>query len=110
MQWFYAIFLLEAVAVVAIWTIPLALSVAFAQHDEDRPLYIGMSNTLPAPAAILAPVLGGWLADVAGFHVMFIAVRRCAQLSMAAALWFVVKDPSHREGAEVLASPPHPAS
>jgi MFS family permease len=94
-QWFYAIFLLEAVAVVAIWTIPLALSVSFAHHDEDRPLYIGMSNTLPAPAAILAPVFGGWLADVAGYHVMFIVSAVCA-VGMAAALWFVVRDPAHR--------------
>jgi MFS family permease len=94
-QWFYAIFLLEAVAVVALWTIPLALSVAFAHHEEERPLYIGMSNTLPAPAAILAPVFGGWLADIAGFHTMFIVSAVCA-LCMAAALWFVVKDPKRR--------------
>jgi len=107
-HWFYAIFLLEAVAVVAIWTIPLALSVAFARHDEERPLYIGMSNTLPAPAAILAPVFGGWLADVAGFQIMFAVAAICA-LSMAAALWFVVKDPSHREGREALVRPPDSA-
>ena len=91
--WFYAIFLLEAVAIVAIWTIPLALSVSFAHRDDELPLYIGMSNTIPAPAAILAPVLGGWLADTAGFHFMF-ALSALFAVSMAAALWFVVKDPS----------------
>ncbi len=95
-QWFYAIFLLEAVAIVAIWTIPLALSVSFAQHADERPLYVGMANTLPAPATILAPVIGGWLADVAGFRVMFVLSAVFA-LSMAAALWFVMKDPSKQE-------------
>jgi MFS family permease len=92
-QWFYAIFLLEAMAVIAIWTIPLAMSVSFAPRDEERPLYIGMSNTLPAPATILAPVFGGWLADRAGFQATFILSALFA-LSMAAALWFLVKDPA----------------
>src|SRR5690606_28477350 len=32
---------------------------------EDRPTYIGLTNTLLAPILILAPVLGGWLATVA---------------------------------------------
>jgi MFS family permease len=100
-HWFYAIFLLEAVAVVAIWTIPLALSVTFAHKEDERPLYIGMSNTLPAPAAILAPILGGWLADVAGFQTTFVISAICA-LAMAAALWLLVKDPSK-------VRQPHPA-
>jgi MFS family permease len=90
--WFYAIFLLESVAVVAIWTIPIALSVSFAKNAEERPIYIGMANTIPAPAAILAPVLGGWLADTNGFDITFILSALCA-LFMAAVLWFVVKDP-----------------
>ena len=91
-EWFYAIFLLEATAIVAIWTIPLAMSVTFAHHADERPLYIGMSNTLPAPAAILAPVIGGWLADAAGYHATFLLSAFFA-LSMAAALWFLVRDP-----------------
>ncbi|HEX8990361.1 MAG TPA: MFS transporter [Anaerolineales bacterium] len=105
-HWFYAVFLLEAIAVVAIWTIPLALSVSFAPSEAERPLYIGLANSLPAPAAILAPVFGGWLADAAGFQVTFILSAVFA-ISMAAALWFVVKDPaSHRKGAPVVQPPP----
>jgi MFS family permease len=90
--WFYAIFILESVAIVAIWTIPIALSVSFARNKDERPIYIGMANTIPAPAAILAPVLGGWLADTTGYNVTFILSALCAIL-MAAALWLVVKDP-----------------
>ncbi len=103
-QWFYAIFLLEAVAVVAIWTIPLALSVSFAHTAEERPIYIGMANTLPAPATILAPVFGGWLADAAGYHTTFLLSAFFA-LSMAAALWFVVRDPSHHEATRAVPLP-----
>ena len=90
--WFYPIFILESVAIVAIWTIPIALSVSFAKNDDERPIYIGMANTLPAPAAILAPVLGGLLADTAGYNVTFI-LSGLSALFMAAMLWFVVKDP-----------------
>jgi MFS family permease len=90
--WFYGIFILESAAVVAIWTIPIALSVSFAKNEEERPIYIGMANTIPAPAAILAPVLGGWLADSTGYSLTFILSAVCA-LIMAAALWFGVKDP-----------------
>lgn len=91
--WFYAVFLLEAVAIVAIWTVPLAMSVSFAAHEAERPLYVGLANTIPAPAAILAPILGGWLADVAGFGTAFL-VSAVAGVAMTALLWFMVKEPS----------------
>ena len=91
-NWFYAVFILEAIATVAIWTIPNALSVSFAKNEKERPLYIGLSNTLCAPVTILAPVLGGWLADAVSFSATFIISAICGVL-MAAALWFVMKDP-----------------
>ena len=84
-DWFYAIFLLQAVAIVAIWTIPLAFSVSFAKKADERPLYIGLANTIPAPATILAPVIGGWVADAFGFNVTFLLSAVCGLL-MAAAL------------------------
>ncbi len=95
-NWFYAIYILEAIATVAIWTVPNALSVSFAKNEEERPLYIGLSNTLCAPVTILAPVIGGWLADAASFSVTFIISAVCGVL-MTAALWFVMKDPTKRK-------------
>jgi MFS family permease len=92
-SWFYAIFLLESVAVVAIWTVPIALSVSFAKTDIERPLYIGLANTIPAPAAILAPIIGGWIADTNGFNLTFLLSAFCALL-MTCSLWFLVKDPT----------------
>ena len=41
-------------------------------EPEDRPTYIGLTNTLLAPVLILAPILGGWLATVAGYNGLFI--------------------------------------
>lgn len=38
---------------------------------EDRPTYVGLTNTVLAPILIGAPILGGWLAGAAGYLVMF---------------------------------------
>lgn len=92
--WFYAVFLLEAVAIVAIWTIPLALSVSFARDAAERPIYVGLANSLPAPAAILAPAIGGLIADAAGFGTTFI-LTAVSGVVMALVLWFAVKDPEY---------------
>ncbi len=40
---------------------------------EDRPTYIGLTNTLMAPATALAPIIGAALASLAGYQSMFAA-------------------------------------
>jgi predicted MFS family arabinose efflux permease len=40
--------------------------------DATRPYYIGLANTLVAPVTILAPIIGGWLADAKGFEATFL--------------------------------------
>jgi MFS family permease len=47
---------------------------------EDRPTYIGLTNTLLAPARTLAPIAGGALATWLGYRGMFVVA---AALSMA---------------------------
>lgn len=89
--WFYASFILTSMAIVAIWTLPLPLTVQFGA-EEERPYYIGLSSTFTAPATLLAPVIGGWLADTAGFQATFMVSIACGIL-MAAMLVFMVKDP-----------------
>lgn len=71
LSWFYLAFILAGIANVAIWTIGLAMTLKFGSISE-RPVYIGLANTLVAPFTILAPLLGGWLADYAGFEYTFI--------------------------------------
>lgn len=94
-SWFYASFILTSLAIVAIWTIPLPLTVQFGT-EEERPYYIGLSSTVTAPATLLAPVLGGWLADQAGFQATFLVSIVCGLL-MAAMLVFLVKDPPREQ-------------
>jgi hypothetical protein len=40
----------------------MTMTVDFSSEDE-RPFYIGLAQTLTAPATIIAPLIGGWIAD-----------------------------------------------
>jgi MFS family permease len=79
--WFFPVVILSGVANVAVWTISMAMTVEFGR-PEERQAYIGMANTLIAPATILAPVFGGWLADRAGYPVTFFASGVCGVLTV----------------------------
>ena len=58
---------------------------------EDRPTYIGLTNTLLAPG-MLAPVLGGWLASRAGYAGLFVAAIVFSVLGgLVLAIW--VREP-----------------
>jgi MFS family permease len=86
--WFYLVFALTAVGNVAIWTIGITMSMDFGTEAE-RPTYIGMSNTLIAPANILAPFLGGWLAQIGGYPAAFLASAAGGLLAIAVFHWRV---------------------
>ena len=91
LNWFYLVFILAGIANVSIWTIGMAMTVEFGTEAE-RPVYIGLSNTLIAPVTILAPILGGWIADTMGFKTTF-AISVFTGLLTAFVLWWFVKDP-----------------
>jgi MFS family permease len=91
LEWFYLVFILAGLANVAYWTIGMAMTVEFGTEAE-RPIYIGMANTLVAPATILAPLLGGWIADLAGYQTTFM-ISVFGGLLTAAMLLFLIKDP-----------------
>lgn len=95
--WFYPIFLLTGMANVSIWTIGMTMTVDFGSESE-RPIYIGLSQTLTAPATIIAPILGGWIADSAGFVPTF-TISTVLSLVMIAILVFLVKDPRKQKTA-----------
>lgn len=69
--WFYLIMILTGVSFVVVWTTSMTMSVQFGS-EVHRPIYIGMSNSLLAPATLLAPIFGGWLADTYSYQVTFI--------------------------------------
>ena len=89
--WFYLVFILAGIANVSVWTVGLAMILNFG-NETERPAYIGLANTLIAPASILAPLLGGWLAERAGYPVAFIT-SAIAGVITALILYTSVRDP-----------------
>jgi MFS family permease len=67
-------------------------------RPEDRPTYIGLTNTLLAPFIALGPVLGGWLATWVGYRGMFgVALGVAGVGGTLLALW--VREPRHNHQA-----------
>mgnify|MGYP001401709733 CR=1 FL=1 len=93
--WFYPIFILMGIGNVAYWTIGLALSLEFGEEHE-RPVYVGMANTFIAPATILAPLLGGLLADTAGYRTTFWVAAAIGILTAVILLRFM-RDPQAKQ-------------
>jgi MFS family permease len=90
-NWFFPIFILAGFANVSIWMNGMTMATTFSGENE-RPFYIGLAQTLTAPATIIAPLLGGWIADAFGFVPTF-SISTILSVVMMAILWFVVKDP-----------------
>ena len=93
LEWFYLVFIISALANVAYWTIGMVLVVEFGSEAE-RPMYIGMSNTLVAPFTIIAPILGGWIADSLGYQTTFL-LSAIGGVIVTLMMIFLVKDPRH---------------
>lgn len=91
LAWFFPIFVLAGFANVSIWTNGMTMTVDFS-GEADRPFYIGLAQTLTAPATILAPLIGGWIADTQGFVSTF-ALSTVLSIVMMGILYFLVKEP-----------------
>ncbi len=100
-NWFYIVFALAGAANATNWATVMAFTLEFGK-DAEKPLYIGLANTLIAPLALAAPLLGGWLADNVGFQATFLVSVVCGLLT-AVMLAFVVANPRKlREKRELL--------
>ncbi|HWQ05527.1 MAG TPA: MFS transporter [Longilinea sp.] len=93
-SWFYPVIILEGIANTAFWTIGFPILLEFGT-DAQRPTFVGLGNTFIAPAAILSPILGGWLADNASYPITFLVSAILGGVA-AFVLHFFVKDPKPR--------------
>ncbi len=84
-------FILFGIAATAFWTIGITISLEFGEEIQ-RPTYVGLANTMISPATILAPLIGGILADSLGYPVTFITSAVLALISTVI-LIVLVKDP-----------------
>lgn len=87
---FYLVIILTGIANVAFWTIGIATSLEFGEEHE-RATYVGMSNSLIAPSAIIAPIIGGLIADAFGYRMTFQVSAVIAVISLLVLLFFVVE-------------------
>ena len=92
-EWFALVFGLSAVPAMAWFAIQMAFLLNFGTPGE-RPAYIGLSNTLVAPATLIAPLLGGWLVDTVSYEAMF-GLAAIAGVVTAFVTTFMLGDP-HR--------------
>lgn len=91
LNFFFIVFILAAFANVTFWTIGMAYTLDFGTEAE-RPTYVGMSNTLIAPSAILAPMIGGWIADAFGYQATFTLAAVCGLLTILVLRFFVTEN------------------
>lgn len=101
LAWFFPIFILSGFANVSIWTNGMTMTVDFSD-EKERPFYIGLAQTLTAPATIIAPLIGGWIADTQGFVLTF-ALSMILAIVMMAILVFLVKEPRKLVAARIAA-------
>ena len=91
--WFLLIFALTGCASSG-WLSSMSITFEFCT-PEDRPTYIGLTNTLLWPILTLTPLLGGWLAGRMGYQGLF-AISLVASVAGWALLHWAVQEP--REG------------
>jgi MFS family permease len=91
LSWFFPIFILAALANVSIWTNGMTMATTFS-GEKERPFYIGLAQTLTAPATMIAPLLGGWVADTRGFDITF-ALSALLSVATTAILIFLIREP-----------------
>ncbi|HEX2980909.1 MAG TPA: MFS transporter [Anaerolineaceae bacterium] len=92
LAWFYIVVFLAGIGNTAFWTIGMTFTLDYGSEDE-KSTYIGLANTLIAPFTILAPFIGGVLADAIGYTVTFM-VSAVFGLITALTLLIFVRDPS----------------
>jgi MFS family permease len=101
--WFIPIFILAGIANVAAWTVPLSMTLEFGSESQ-RPAYIGLSNTLVAPATFIAPILAGLLIDNASYELAFLLSGAAGILTLLVLL-IGVKDPRRKIKVNSVATP-----
>jgi MFS family permease len=94
-RWLYGVFVLMNASTSGMMVASLSMVMTFAKPD-DLPTYIGLTNTLLAVPILVAPVLGGWIVDLAGFRVLFWVALAMGVLGLVTMRW-AVREPEHAE-------------
>jgi len=88
---YYLVFVLVGISNGASVVADLNLVMEFGPAAE-RPMYIGLARTIVAPVLLIAPLFGGWIAQVADYPMMF-GVSLAFATAGLLLLWFGVTEP-----------------
>lgn len=91
--WFYPIFFLRGATQAASIISGISIVMEFTT-PEDRPTYFGLANTIPGIAGSISPLIGGWLAQSAGYPITF-AISAVIGLAGFIILRWTVREPRH---------------
>jgi MFS family permease len=86
--WFHVVFALTGASAAGFLLSGIMIVFEFCAADE-RPTYIGLSNTVTGVAAGVAPMIGGWLASVAGYQIVFVVAFIVGLMGYALLHWWV---------------------
>src|SRR6267378_3511138 len=86
------VFVLSGVQQASVSVSGLNVLLEFAPAQQEGPTYLGLGQTSLAPVAFTAPLVGGLLADVAGFPVVFL-IAALGGTTALAMLALRVRDP-----------------
>ena len=88
---FYIVFALTGISFSASAISRLSIVLEFSE-PEERPTYIGLTNTIRAPFSAIAPILGGVLGDI--FRLPFVFLLTAAIVSIGLLVLLLgVKEP-----------------
>jgi MFS family permease len=96
-EWFFVVFALSGSSLAGFFLSGIMIAFEFSTPDL-RPTYIGLNNTISGVASSLAPLLGGWLASVMGYRLLF-AVAFVIGLIGLGLLHWSVREPRHATAA-----------
>ncbi|MEZ4660508.1 MAG: MFS transporter [Caldilineaceae bacterium] len=77
--------------------------VDYADADQ-RPIYVGLSNTISALSLLVAPIIGGILAERLGYRALFVVAMLMALAALAVALRFLHNEPEEAVLTEAVQS------
>ncbi len=89
--WFFLIFFVRGIVYASFFISAISITYEFTE-PENRPTYIGLSNTIPGVAGTLAPLLGGLLVGVISYQAMFLISALIGTISFVL-LRFKVNEP-----------------
>jgi len=78
--WFFPIFFLRGAINGGAFVSGISIVYEFTE-PENRPTYIGLANTIPGVAGVIAPMIGGWLVGAISYQAMFIISAVIGMLS-----------------------------